>query len=217
MTLPQEIVHAFVLQLFALQSSQSMSDNSIEITLKLVKLLLSNMATKLSIDHINTVLDHFPSSLYKAKKEVGLDENTSVRYVTCPNCFSNYDPSSTVIEERSGDKITKKSATCTHARFPDHVQARMREECGTELMKTVCSVDGKTNYFDPKQIYSYQPVKDSLQTLISRKEIRDKLMTSYHKVMMKCYLTQWMESSFVSSKTIEGTYILQTSVTLVLS
>ena len=122
--------------------SHSMSDNATEMILKLVNLFLKNMATKLNIGDLEPVLSHFPSSLFKAKKDVGLDSNTSVCYVTCPSCFTIYDPTKCVVEEKVGSKTTKKSATCNHVRFPDHVQARMREECGAELMIRVCSVDG---------------------------------------------------------------------------
>ena len=151
----KEIIKAFILQLFAFQSCYSLSDNALQSVLNLISLFLSSLKVKLCINELASVLSDFPSTLHLARKEIGILENTAKKFVTCPNCSSIYDPNACVVVERNG---TKRSLECNFVKFPDHTQARMREKCGVELMKSVCSVDGKINYLYPKRVYCYQPV-----------------------------------------------------------
>ena len=60
--------------------------------------------------------------------------------------------------------------------YPDHPQVRFREKCGTPLMKSVCSADGKQNLLYPIKVYSYQPLKLFFQNLIKSKDILQNML-----------------------------------------
>ena len=166
------IIQIFLLQLFAFKSCFFISDDAIQSILQIVHLLLRQLETKLSISQLSSILSIFPSTLYMARKKIGVNETSSIKYVCCPTCSTNYDPDDCVTFVNG----KKESKTCSYVRFPDHPQSRLREKCGTVLMKSFCSANGKTNYLYPKRVYCYQSLTNSIQNLINRIEIRNKLL-----------------------------------------
>uniref|UniRef100_A0A7M5X7A9 Transposase domain-containing protein n=2 Tax=Clytia hemisphaerica TaxID=252671 RepID=A0A7M5X7A9_9CNID len=169
----EKIIIMLMYQLFALQTTYSISDNVMGILLKLFHSFLTQLKSHDGVDDkLERTIELFPSSLFLAKKKINLENNSFVKYVSCGKCHSIYKPEDCYYEKDG----KRESHCCTHVPYPDHPQARFREPCGETLMKSVSSGDGKKNYLHPKRLYCYQPLKQSLQNLISRNDLREKLL-----------------------------------------
>lgn len=168
----QKIITIFIYQLFALQSVHSLSDNVMEIIINIVRSLLLMLSTEHGND-MDKIKKLFPTSLYTAKQMMNLENNSFTKYVSCSECFQIYKPEDCFTV--NGGK--KEGVSCSHIKYPNHPQARYREKCNTPLMKTVNSAHGSKIYLYPIRLYCYQPLKQSLQNLISRVDLRDKLLS----------------------------------------
>lgn len=168
----EELVHMVLLQLFACQNRYFLSDAALESVIKILKLFLTLIGDKLSFPGFDCLLSHFPSSLFLAKKKSGAHSNTSKKYVCCTSCSSIY-PSESCSKIVDGKKEGK---LCSFVRFPNHPQSKFRSQCGEVLMKSICSADSKTNYLYPKKLYCYNPLIQSLQSLVNRTEIRKSIL-----------------------------------------
>ena len=140
--------------MFLLQSSFFLSDNVIEIILKIVHLFLMMLYNILSIAKLEDLLNSFPATLFAARKIANTESRSFVKYVTCPVCSEIYDPE---ICSKLTVNGLKESELCSYVRFPNHTQGRFRAKCGSKLMKSVSSMDGKKIYLYPHRMYCYQP------------------------------------------------------------
>ena len=70
---------------------------------------------------------------------MGLVGDKFGKYVVCPNCSSVY----TFKDSYRQVGTQNVSKTCTFVRFPNHRQRRMRNPCGTKLLKEVTLSDGR--------------------------------------------------------------------------
>ena len=161
----EELVLMVLLQLFSCQNRYFLSDAALESVIKILKLFLTLIGDRLSFPGFDRLLLHFPSSLFLAKKKSGVHNNTSKKYVCCTSCSSIY-PSKSCSKIVDGKKESK---FCSFVRFPNHPQSM-------KSMKSICSADSKTNYIYPKKLYCYNPLIQSLQSLVTRTEIRKSLL-----------------------------------------
>jgi len=138
-----------------------------------MKLFLSLIYKVVAIPQLNDIIDAFPNSLYVAKKMTELNSSPFVKYVSCSSCSSIYDPKDCSEITRTGIKQSKQ---CDYVRFPNHTQGRFRQKCGEYLMKTFSSMDGNKIFLYPKKIYCYMPLKHSIQNIVNRKDILEKLL-----------------------------------------
>ena len=117
---------------------------AIDVLLNILHYFVSIIQFTFNCDSLKFLKDIFPGTFYKAKNMIGLNKDKFEKYVCCPICnklFSYEDskilnPTSSIVSSR----------LCDNVLYPGHVQERMRKECGTRLMKTVVSVDGKKTY-----------------------------------------------------------------------
>jgi len=114
----------------------------------------------------------FPSTIFRAKKILGLDKDQFLKFICCPKCNKLYNYSEATHIDRFG---VKHSELCSNIRFPDHPQERMRASCNTALMKEVVTLNGKGKQFYPYKVYTFQPLKNSLQRLVNRDDILNNL------------------------------------------
>ena len=128
------------------------------------------------MEQLTKLQDNFPSTVKKAKKLLGLDIDKFQKFVCCPTCNKLYQYSSAVyVDAKSGEKNSK---NCDNVPYPNHIQARFRQKCGTVLMKTVVSADGKNKYLYPRKVYVYQSIKESLTNMLKRKDFKDSLLST---------------------------------------
>ena len=161
----------FVHLLFAWQMTFVVSDNCIEVLLKIVGYLLSMLQLALQSNSMANIVEMYPNTLHRARKLVGFDKDNFSKFVVCPKCtkLHTYEQAYAIVNGR------KESRLCGYVMYPNHPQERFRTPCGSPLMKTVVSVDGKRNNIYPYKIFCYQSLKTSLQRLLKRKEIRTAL------------------------------------------
>ena len=169
------IIAVFCRLLFAWKSFQSISDNCFERLLKIIQFFLQLLQLVLDSQLFQQILDIFPFTIYKLKKVIGLDHDNFIKFICCPKCNTLYQYKDALVTDSSG---LKRSQLCSFVLFPNHTQRRMREPCGTALMKEVYSISGKEKHCYPYKVYVYQPLKTAIEILISRDEILQELHRS---------------------------------------
>ena len=130
------------LYLLTLRAVFRLPDRAINLLFRFLKLFLTVIGIFSS--QCKEIASCFPKSLYRAIKESGLQQkNTFTKYVVCRKCHKLY------ILEGCIDKIgsTLHGKTCTHKRFPNHPQVRMRRPCGTLLVKSVEVATGRSVFY----------------------------------------------------------------------
>ena len=149
----------------------SISDSCLESLLSIIGYFFTLCQLALGKDLFGSVVEEFPSTVYKARRYVGLEKDEFIKFIACPKCdkLYTYSQSFLMINGR------KASNRCDYVAFPDHPHERFRQECGTLLMKTVWASDGKKTSLYPFKIYTYQSLRVSLQRLIDREDIRQAL------------------------------------------
>ena len=118
----------------------------------------------LKVEALAHLAKKFPQTLYKAKKYLGGIKEKFIRYVVCPSCHSIYKFEDCIIQTPGTRR--KESGVCTYIRYPNHVQHRMRAQCGVKLLKSVRSSSGSM-YFKPVKTYCYQSVITGLQDVLN--------------------------------------------------
>jgi len=140
----------FINILYLWKSKFNVSDNCFESLLKIVQYFL--MMIQASVNGLEYIIDFFPNTLYKAKQHVGLDKDGFIKFVCCEKCNKLYTYSEVTYIDRHNNKH---SNLCNHIQFPNHTQNRMRQPCGTLLMKKVTTLNGKESFFYPFKVYTY--------------------------------------------------------------
>ena len=116
------------------------------------------VAKMLHIEGVNQFALKIPNTLYKARKYVGTEGDSFVKYATCSTCQKIY-----TIDE----KLPNVSKKCDHIEFPHHPMTRYRKPCGTVLMKNVRYSNG-TEHLCPRNVFCYQSLIESFQNFLKR-------------------------------------------------
>ena len=157
------ITQVYLTFLFLWQTLFHISDSAITILLTFTIKFLSLTSRLLHLERLKVVVDSFPRSLYHARKFLGRLHEKFIRYSSCPTCHNIY-PLNESWTMLAGKKCSK---TCSFVRFPQHTQMRMRQPCGTALLKTMTSSRG-TRFLYPKSLFCYLRPQVSLAELLSR-------------------------------------------------
>jgi len=102
-----------------------------------------------------------PGNLYLFRKFFPNDDEF-IKYVVCPLCFKLYLKKDIYEENEMEDQIP---VHCTHQKFPNHPHEYRRMPCNAPLLVRVNRNGGKVKY-EPRFLYAYQPIKQSLQRLL---------------------------------------------------
>ncbi len=164
--------------LFLWQVKFGVSDTALEALLSVIRLLILLFRTMIGLESLNVLLEKFPSSLYSARKLLGLDRDRFTKYVVCPDCNKLYSFDECWHTMPGGKKISKK---CDNVLFPNHPQKNRRKPCGAILMKSVLNGDGTQRCLYPKKVYSFRRLKDGLEELLARPGFRDLLFLESRK------------------------------------
>ena len=137
-----------VVFIFRLRIMFSISDAASNYILKFLSVFLGLFGKIISPR--NFVLANFkmPSSIYLMKQMLGGIKDFK-RFVVCRKCSHVYELEN--CKDRNG-----LSKTCSFVCFPNHPQRRMRQPCGTILLKTV------------ELTYCYLSIETSLQSMLLR-------------------------------------------------
>ena len=100
--------------------------------------------------------DQFPSSLYRLRKMLKIDDQFA-KYIVCPKCEQLYHRGSCV--RRIGSK--EESLTCSYSEFPNHPH-HARRRCGQQLLKKVHLQSGKVMLY-PFKVYCYRSIQSYLE------------------------------------------------------
>ena len=169
--LVRSMILVFIHLIFAWQMTFSVSDRCVDSLLNIVRYFFTMMQFVFGINGFCEIVDAIPGTIYKARKFIGLEQDEFIKFIVCSKCHKLYTYEQ-ACETVNGIKCSKK---CGFVRYPNHPQGRMRELCGTPLMKVVVSADGKRKSLYPFKTYCYQSIKVALQRLLQRKEIVDAL------------------------------------------
>ena len=165
-------ISMFVHLLFSWKMVFNISDKCLDVLLHLIVFFLKTVQLIVNSADLQSFIDNFPGTIYKSKRAIGIDQDDFIKYVCCPQCNSIYKYQNAVYTDK--DNIMR-SKSCSFIPFPNHPQERFRSPCGAIMMKSVCSIDGKSNYLYPLKVYTYQKLKISLERLINRPDILDNL------------------------------------------
>ena len=129
----------------------------------------------MGVDTLKPLLESFPSSLYMARKIIGLDRDAFNTFFVCPKCHLLYTFEVAMKTSSSGKKY---SAKCSNILYPNHPQHSRRMPCGAFLMKKIVSEDGKTISLYRKKVYCY------LEQMMLRPGFKKDLLGLNFKMMM---------------------------------
>ena len=99
-----------------------------------------------------------------ARKYVGTEGDSFVKYATCSTCQKIYTIDDCIEKLPNGKFVSKK---CDHIEFPHHPMTRYRKPCGTVLMKNVRYSNG-TEHLCPRNVFCYQSLIESFQNFLKR-------------------------------------------------
>lgn len=102
----------------------------------------------------------FPSSLYMAKKTIGLSTKI-IKYAACNKCHKLYD-----INEISNEASVP---TCSFINYPNHSIERFRQKCNNPLFKKIDSNDSNSQIFRPIMTFPLVNIKQQLTLFFGRK------------------------------------------------
>ncbi|CAB4442066.1 unnamed protein product [Rhizophagus irregularis] len=101
----------------------------------------------------------FPSSLYMAKKELGIPTDI-IQYAACNKCHKLYD-----INELLGKTEVQ---TCSFINFPNHTLQRFRQPCNNPLTKEINN--NNQQIYRPIMTYPIGNIRQQLTLLFGRKD-----------------------------------------------
>lgn len=135
----------------------SLSDAASNYILKFLTVFLGLFSQIISPG--NVIVAKVPSSIYTMRQMLGgIVEFT--RFVVCRKCHHVYKLKN--CKDRNG--LSKK---CEFVIFPNHPQRRMRQPCGTILLKTV-ELSSCKKILYPHLTYCYLSIETSLQSMLLR-------------------------------------------------
>ena len=108
------VAQAVLQALFLIQAKMFISDSCVEKIIGLLKLLLFLLQSIVGCDKLKYLCDIFPSTLYMARKIIGINRDLFTKYVVCSACQILY-------EEAWKLSLTRKkiSRTCQRVLFPN--------------------------------------------------------------------------------------------------
>eukprot|EP00112_Aurelia_sp_Birch-Aquarium-sp1_P011448 Seg2408.2 transcript_id=Seg2408.2/GoldUCD/mRNA.D3Y31 product="hypothetical protein" protein_id=Seg2408.2/GoldUCD/D3Y31 len=145
------------------QSTNTISDTAIESLLKFLGSFLFVLASKCSF--LDPEVVNFPRTISALMTRLGLKKSTFIKFTVCPDCFKLYKTENCFYKVRNILYPRK----CTFVAFPNHRQRHLRKECGAELLRRVKTPSGRESLV-PFKTYCYKPLRESLGTLLMRKD-----------------------------------------------
>ena len=139
---------------FHLQAAYRVSNAAINSIFRFFSALFRVLST--FVAQLKEIVLIFPNSRHIARKFIG-NQLTFTRYSVCRKCFSIYPP------EQRRDRFKK----CSFRQYPNHPHQRMRQECGTLILKTVEKAGGKYIYY-PFLVYCYLGLEPMLRLLLQQ-------------------------------------------------
>ncbi|PKY38937.1 hypothetical protein RhiirA4_452039 [Rhizophagus irregularis] len=107
--------------------------------------------------------DFFPTSLYMARKTLGICAHI-IKYAACEKCCKLYDVAE--VSNINPNQVPVKSH-CIHIDLPNHPMANQKNECMTKLTKTVHTING--TLYRHSLIFPTISLKHQLQLMYNRK------------------------------------------------
>lgn len=111
-----------------------------------------------------------PCSVQDARELIGSNRCSLQNFVCCPSCHSIYKQEDCILEDSSGEKVSKK---CSYRKFPNHPQPQHRRTCDTPLMKKV-KLSSRRVVLRPHLIYCYRSIIESVQEMLKREGFQEK-------------------------------------------
>ena len=115
-----------------------------------------------------------PCSVQDARKLIGSNHSSLQKFACCPSCHSIYKQEDCILEDSSGEKVSRK---CNFRKFPNdpqhHPQPQHRCTCDTLMMKKVKLPSGRV-VLRPHLIYCYKSIIESLQEMLKREGFQEK-------------------------------------------
>ena len=103
---------------------------------------------------------NLPTTLYSARKFLGIDRDNFHQYVVCPKCTKLYQMDEIVVS--NGRQSFAR--TCDNLPFP---RAKRPKTCGAQLAQKIILKNGSVKFYALKT-YFYKSIIDSLETLLKR-------------------------------------------------
>ena len=166
----EKCIHVILLFLFMWQSVFKISASAISMILLFFKYFFSLAARYLGVAQLQDLSNHFPHSLYRAKKFLGQLHENFTKFVACPRCHKLYKYDKCWTANREG----KETKLCNFVKFPRHTQLRMRRLCGEPLLQAARTSSGTTHLvLVAFNTYCYKSIVSSLEELLNRPNMEE--------------------------------------------
>ena len=161
----QRVLVLWLLYFLCLWKSLNMVSNN---ALNSMLIFLFNFFKLLSYEdpYVAAMLTVFPTSLYLARKMLGIDRDNFEHYVVCPSCYHLYRLSECLKEDARGNMQPEK---CSHVSCK---KGKYSKKCNSTLFKRVILKNGKAAYY-PLKVYCYRHVTTSLECMLLRDGFED--------------------------------------------
>ena len=141
------------------------SDAGMAVLVLFMHHLFRLLSSLVSSQYLSSLSNACPTSLYSARKLLGLLDDQFIEYVVCPTCHSIYEYSQCFKQDIQGRRFSK---CCWYVRFPNHPIRQYRKECGTLLLESVQTRTGGI-ILCPRKVFCYRPLHKSIAHLFQKK------------------------------------------------
>lgn len=162
-----KLVHFIILFVLSWQAIFKIPNIAISVVLKFLNILLCKFSEYLKSPKLKEISAIFPETLLKAQRFQSVVRDDYKMLIVCPTCYCTYEYED-CLSKKNGGNIT----SCTFVRFPKHSQARMRERCGTPLLKTVRTSSKKT-LLRPVKVFCYRSLIEQIRMLVCQSNMLD--------------------------------------------
>lgn len=128
-----QVLQFIVLFLLSWQAIFRIPNVAIDLAFKFFNVLLVKLSGYLGSTKLNELVAIFPNTLLKAQKLQSIERDDYQTLIVCPKCCCTYEHEDCLTMKNRCGRITN----CTFVPFPKHSQSRMRQACGTPLLKTI--------------------------------------------------------------------------------
>ena len=155
------------------------SDAGMAVLVLFIHHLFHLLSSLTSSQYLSSLSNTCPTSLFSARKVLGLLDNQFVEYVICPACHSVYDYSQCFCQDMQGRKMSNR---CWYIPFPCHPLRQHRKECGALLLESIQTHTGKM-ILRPRKVFCYRSLQKSITHLYQKKSFFDSCQKWRHRIV----------------------------------
>lgn len=196
------MVEVLAFMLLAWQAVFKVSDYAVLALLQCIRQFIWLLGHGLQVPTQCELAGRIPKTLYSLRKWSNIRRDNFCQYVVCPRCMTRYTLEESYTITRSGSKI---SNHCSNIPLHKHRQKKLRQKCGTPLMRKLISPSDK-EYLCPIRVYCYKNVIQTLANFVKRPGFVEKCEQWRHRNIPEAVMGDvydgkiWQDFQYVSGQ-----------------